>query len=446
MTKAIFTILVGTAIALCGSAAAAQDQNAAQDQGAAHERGAATVIAVPPLTTPDTGAKGNELLALGWDATQLIAADLRQTAELVPLPPKQKDYYSFPEVTAPNFPKWRGAGAKALVTGFVQSRPDGRLTFGCYVYDVEQGRELGRKGFVVSKNDWRRAAHKCSGLAYRGAVGAPGVFDTRIAYVAESGAGTGLVKRVAVMDSDGTNHRYVTAGDTIVLTPRLSPGADKVAFVSYVGGVPQIRIADVASGDQRPLIANELVTFAPRFSPDGNRIAFSMMQGTNSDIYLISSGGGMPQRLTTSPGIDTDASFSPDGSKIVFESDRSGSQQIYVMNADGSDQRRLTFGAGGSYAAPDWSPDGKWIAFTQRSGGARRIGVIAADGSGEKLLTSGPGDEGPSWAASSRELLFQRADAAGRSAVYRESLDGGEPRQISIPQGGSDPDWSGVMD
>ena len=89
----------------------------------------------------------------------------------MPLPPKQKDYYSYPEVTAPNFPKWRGAGAKALVTGFVQSRSDGRLTFGCYVYDVEQGRELGRMGFIVSQNDWRRAAHKCSGMAYKGVTG-----------------------------------------------------------------------------------------------------------------------------------------------------------------------------------------------------------------------------------------------------------------------------------
>ena len=106
----------------------------------------------------------------------------------MPLTPNQKDYYSYPEVTAPTFSKWRSKGAKALVTGFVQSRADGRLTFGCYVYDVDKGRELGRKGFVVAPSDWRRAAHKCSGLAYKAITGAPGMFDTRIAYVAESGS------------------------------------------------------------------------------------------------------------------------------------------------------------------------------------------------------------------------------------------------------------------
>lgn len=406
---------------------------------------AATVVAIPPLTTPDTGVKGNESLALAWQATQLIESDIRSTSELMPLKPDQKDYYSYPEVTAPTFRKWRSAGAKALVTGFVQQRPDGRLTFGCYVYDTQKGRELGRKGFVVGKDDWRRAAHKCSGLAYTAVTGAPGIFDTRIAYVAESGSGDAKVKRIAVMDSDGFSHRYLTAGDTMVLTPRLSPKAARVAYVSFLGGRPSVRLIDVASGEQRPLVPGDAISFAPRFSPDGNRITFSMMLGPNSDIYVVDANGGMPQRLTTSPGIETDPSFSPDGGKIAFESDRSGSQQVYVMDADGSNQRRVTFGSGW-YASPDWSPDGTWIAFTRRGSDGRHIGIIKPDGTGEKILTVGPTDEGPSWAASGRELVFQRTDPTGRNGIYRVSIDGGEPRKIEIPQDGADPDWSGVMD
>jgi len=187
------------------------------------------------------------------------------------------------------------------------------------------------------------------------------------------------------------------------------------------------------------------ISFAPRFSPDGGRIVFAMMNGANSDIYVASAQGGLPQRLTTAPAIDVDPSFSPDGTKVVFESDRSGSQQLYVMNADGSSQRRISFGAG-RYAAPEWSPDGNWIAFTRRDAGARRIGIMKADGTEERLLTNGPTDEGASWAASSRELVFQRSDATGNSRLFRVSLDGSEPRNIVIPQNGSDPDWSGVTD
>ena len=414
--------------------------------GTAHaQQPAATVIAVPPLTSPDSGTKGNQMLAVGWDVTQAIEADLRQTTEVMPLKPNRDDYYSYPEVTAPMFTKWRSKGAKALVTGFVQGRADGRLTVGCYVYDVDKGRELARKGFIIGASDWGRAAHKCSGLAYTAITGAQGIFDTRIAYVAENGIGDARTRRIAVMDSDGSNHRYLTSGDAIVLTPRLSPKASQLAYVSFAGGRPNVHLVDLGSGQERPLLSADAISFAPRYSPDGGRIVFSMMLGANSDIYAVPAGGGAAQRLTTSPGVDTDPSFSPDGTKIVFESDRGGSQQLYVMNADGTGQRRISFG-GGWYAAPVWSPDGEWIAFTRRDQGGRRIGIIKPDGSGEKLLTAGSGDEGPSWAASSREILFQRGGAQGRNGLYRVALDGSEPRLLNTPQDGSDPDWSGVMD
>jgi TolB protein len=151
------------------------------------------------------------------------------------------------------------------------------------------------------------------------------------------------------------------------------------------------------------------------------------------------------QRLTTSPGIDTDPSFSPDGTKILFESDRSGSQQLYVMDVTGANQRRISFG-GGWYGSPEWSPDGDKIAFTNRGADGQRIGVVNADGSGVRLITSGPRDDGASWAASSRELIFQRTDASGRTGIYRVSLSGGEARRVQTPGPGSDPDWSGVLD
>jgi TolB protein len=403
------------------------------------------VIAIPPLTSPDSGDKGNRMLAVGWEVTQAIEADLRQTSEVMPLKPNRDDYYSYPEVTAPGFPKWRSAGAKALITGFVQGRSDGRLTVGCYVYDVDKGRELARKGFIIGANDWRRAAHKCSGLAYTAITGAPGMFDTRIAYVAESGVGEARTRRIAVMDSDGQNHRFVTSGDGMVLTPSFAPKASQLAYVSFAGGKPAVRVFDFGSGQERPLVANDAISFAPRYSPDGSRIVFSMMLGANSDIYVVGANGGLPQRLTTAPGVDTDPSFSPDGTKIVFESDRGGSQQLYVMNADGTGQRRVTFG-GGWYASPSWSPDGQWIAFTRRGSDGRRIGIINADGTGERSLTFGPGDEGPSWAPSSREILFQRTGADGRTALYRVALDGGQAREVATPQGASDPDWSGVVE
>ncbi len=428
MHRSIAILWALLAVAL-PTAAAAQDKPA-------------TVVAVPPLATPEnvsTPAGVTGLLARY--VADVITADLRSTRELVPIGPENARVYSYPEATAPSFPDWRKTGAKALVTGFVQARPDGRITVACYLHDLSGAREIARKGFVVAPAEWRRAAHRCADAVYTRLAGRPGSFDTQIAYVAESGTKSARVKRVAVMDSDGTSHRYVTAGDTTVLTPRLAPGGELLAYVSFTGGQPHVRLVDLTSNEDRPLLPGNAMSFAPRFSADGKRILFSMAVDGNTDIYIANADGGALQRQTSTTGIDTAPDFSPDGSRIVFESDRSGSQQLYVMNSDGSSPRRISFG-GARYASPVWSPDGELIAYTRIAGDGLRIGVVSPTGTGERLLTPGVQGEGPSWSASGRDVLFQVIDAAGRTGLNMVSVEGGSPRRIMTPQDGSDPDWS----
>ena len=62
------------------------------------------VIAVPPLATPsDKPVDNTTTQGIAWQASQLIAQDLRSTGEMMAIEPSQKDYYSYPEVTAPTF-------------------------------------------------------------------------------------------------------------------------------------------------------------------------------------------------------------------------------------------------------------------------------------------------------------------------------------------------------
>lgn len=401
----------------------------------------ASVIIVPPLSTPEnvtTTAGYSGVIAR--QVADVIAADLRSTAELMPIGPENARIYPYAEATAPSFTQWRKTGAKSLVTGFVQARPDGRLTVACYLHDIAGGREIARKGFVVSAGEWRRAAHRCSDTVYAKLAGRPGWFDTKIAYVAESGIKSARVKRIAVMDSDGTHHRFLTSGDTTVLRPRLSPDGERLAYVSFAGGQTHIRLVDLTSNEDRPLLPGNGMSFAPAFSVDGKRLIFSMAVDGNTDVYSTNVDGSALQRLTSTTGIDTSPSFSPDGTRIVFESDRSGTAQLYTMNADGSEPRRISFG-GARYESPVWSPDGDLIAFTRVAGNGLGIGVISASGLNERMLTQGLSDEAPSWGASGRNLLFQRSDGVP-TALYVVSVDGGAARPIVTPQDGSDPHWS----
>jgi TolB protein len=409
------------------------------------ESAADLVIAVPAMPTPESASTpAGTTDALGRQVAEVVAGDLTRSGLFRPLGPGAVRAITFPEVTAPAFDYWPGTGAVALVQGFVRANSDGKLTVGCYLYDVALKSELTRQGYVVEPRDWRRAAHKCADAIYARLSGESPFFDSRIAYIAESGPKDKRVKRLAIMDSDGANHRFLTNGQSVVLTPRFSPDYKQIVYLSYLENKPRIYIYDIGTGRQRLVTESVNQTFAPRFSPDGRFILYSMSVNGNMDIYRISASGGAPQRLTNSPGIDIGGSYSPDGSRIVFESDRSGSQQLYVMNADGSNQRRISFG-GGSYATPEWSPRGDLIAFTRV--GSFRIGVMTPDGSGERLLTNSWQDESPSWSPNGRVIQFFRTSQGrgGKSSVWQVDLTGTNERRIPTPLDGSDPAWGPLL-
>jgi TolB protein len=403
-------------------------------------------IAVPALVAPnpaDTPA-GNSA-NLGRQIAEVISANLRNSGLFEPQGPSGIRPITLAEVTAPQYDYWKGRNVEQLIEGFVRVGGDGNLTVGCYLYDVNFGQEQARLGFVVAPRDWRRAAHKCSDAIYSKLTGELPFFDSRIAYIAETGPKGKRIKRLAIMDSDGANHRFITNGQSTALTPRFSPNYKSILYLSYQDGNPRIYVYDIDSGRQRLITASKNPTFAPRWSPDGQTILYSMAVAGNTDVYKVSAaGGGSPVRLTNTPGIDVGGSFSPDGRQVVFESDRGGSQQIYVMNADGSNQRRVSMG-GGRYATPEWSPRGDLIAYT-RIAGDFRVGVMRPDGSGERLLTDSWQDEAPTWAPNGRVIQFFRTERnSGKTSVWQVDLTGRNERKLPTPVDGSDPAWGPVL-
>lgn len=398
-------------------------------------------IAIPPMPTAAvTTTAAGQTDTLGQQLAQIVTSDLRSSGLFKPLDAGMKPV-PYAEVTAPTFEYWGGAGASALVQGFVRANADGTLTIGCYLYDVVSRTELARQGYIVPPADWRRAGHKCADMVYAKLTGEGPYFDSRVVYVSETGPKGKRIKRLAIMDQDGGNHRFLTNGQSIVLTPRFSPDQRSIVYMSYLNDRPAIYVYDVATRRERLLVPNTHLTFAPRVSPDGQWVLFSMAIAGNTDLYRVPLTGGTPQRLTDSPAIDTGATYSPDGGRIVFESDRSGTQQLYVMNSDGSQQQRISFG-NGRYATPVWSPRGNLIAFTKIAG-AFRIGVMSPAGGNEQLLTNGAQDEGPSWSPNGRVLMFFRSSGGGngRADLWSVDLTGVNVRRVPTVLDGSDPAW-----
>mgnify|MGYP001765410360 CR=1 FL=1 len=382
--------------------------------------------------------------ALGAQVAQIVAQDLKTSGYFAVL-----DQASYLERTVgadvtPNFNNWRGINAQALVAGTV-SQQGGQIVAQVRVWDVFGGSQLVGSQFATSPDNIRRLAHIVADAAFSQLTGFKGFFDSRVAFVDESGPKSNRVKKLAIMDWDGANVRYLTRGQELVLTPRFSPSSQQLAYMAYGSGDPKVFILNVASGARQLVGDFPSMTFSPRFSPDGGSLVFSMQKDGNANIFSMNLGGRAVQQLTSGAAIDTSPSFSPDGSQIVFESDRGGTQQLYVMDRGGGGAKRISFGSG-RYATPVWSPDpdNPFIAFTKQEGGSFKIGVMKPDGTGERILADGFHNEGPTWAPNGRYVMFFR-EGGGSSSLWLADVTGHVLTQIKTPAGASDPAWSPLL-
>jgi len=374
----------------------------------------------------------------------VVTDDLEGSGLFRPIDPSAFVQRDGSEVLAPRFNDWKGIGAEALITGRAFHRTNGDVRIEFRLWDVSTGRQLIGRALETRRANWRRLAHKMSDAIYQRLTGESGYFDTRIVYVSESGPVVNRVKRLAIMDQDGANQRFLTNGENLVLTPRFSPSAQEITYLEYVGQKPRVYILDIDSG-QREIVGDFAgMTFAPRFSPDGNTIVMSMARDGNSEIFAMDLRTRVTERLTRHQAIDTSPSYSPDGSKIVFDSDRSGRQKIYVMNADGSAVRRIS-NRPGRYATPVWSPRGDLIAFTKLEEGSFFIGVMRPDGEGERILAQGYLAEGPTWAPNGRVLMYYKKPRGGTAQLYSIDLTGRNERPVRTTESASDPAWSPLL-
>jgi TolB protein len=394
-----------------------------------------------PIALPDFLAAGLPDPAAGRTVTQIISSNLRRSGLFAPI-----DQAAYLEKISnidvlPQFADWRAINAQALVTGRL-TQAEGRLKAEFRLWDVYASEQLHGQQYVTTPDNLRRVAHIISDAIYQRLTGEQGYFDSRIVFVDESGPKERRIKRLAIMDQDGANVRYLTRGDDLVLTPRFSPSTQEITYMSYGQGDPRVYLLNIETG-QRETVGNfPGMSFSPRFSPDGQRVIFSLQQRGNANIFVMDLRSKTTTRLTDTAAIDTAPSYSPDGARICFESDRGGKQQIYVMAANGAGAQRISFGEG-TYSTPVWSPRGDYIAFTKQSQGKFAIGIMKPDGSGERVLTEGYHNEGPTWAPNGRVIMFFREPGgAGGPSLFTVDLTGRNEQRVPTPSFASDPAWS----
>ena len=388
-------------------------------------------------------------LEIGIEISKIIENNLKKTGLFNPL--KKEAFVQKPDIAhlKPRFEDWKLIKAQALITGKVELI-DEKLRVEFRLWDVLAGREMLALAFTTVPNNWRRIGHIITDKVYERLTGEKGYFDTRIIYVSEKGPKTQRIKKLAIMDQDGANTKYLTLGNELVLTPRFNPTNQMITYLSYFRNLPRVYLLDIETGVQEVVGDFPGMTFAPRFSPDGKKIIMSFAKDGNSDIYTMNLETRQVEKITEHPSIDTSPSYSPDGKFIAFNSDRSGYQQIYTMRKDGSKVRRITFG-NGIYGTPVWSPRGDLIAFTKLHKSKFYIGVMRTDGKGERLLTENYYQEAPSWSPNGRVLIFYRETKSGdqgegfSASLWSIDLTGYNERKVETLTDASDPSWSSLL-
>ena len=409
-----------------------------------------------PIAITDFYSKNNQLHKIGKNISKVISDNLERSGLFLPI---NKDAFiqSNDDLSKQiRFEDWKIIKSQYLISGTVQKNTNEKIIV-CYkLFDIFSQILMGNKERCfnpANENSWRRISHYISDIVFEKITGESGYFDSRIVYVSEIGSKKGKQKRLAIMDQDQANHKFLTDGSYLVLTPRFSPNSQKITYMSYIDrNNPRVFIFDLETGQQEIVGEFPGMTFAPRFSPDGKKIVMSYADPDigNTEIYVMELSTRVAKRITNNSAIDVSASFSPDGSKIVFNSDRSGRRHLYITSLDGKTTKRISREQG-SYYTPVWSPRGDFIAFTKQQGGQFYIGVMKTDGSNERMISKAFHVEGPTWSPNGRYLMYFKEErtaedgSGGGSSLYSIDLTGYNERPVITPLGGSDPAWSPLL-
>jgi TolB protein len=402
-----------------------------------------------PIALPDLVGADSASAQLGRDIIAVIRNDLGNCGLFRPI--DQAAYIQGPTPApseVPNFQNWQAIGAQALVTGRAEVLGGGNVRVEFRLWDVLPQAQLQGTAYTTTQSNWRRISHIIADVIYERLLGEKGYFDTRVVYISGTGPRDRRTKRLAIMDQDSENNRFLTDGSWLTLTPRFHPTKDEIAFMSFANNRPRVYLFDLSNGRQSVLGDFPNMTLSPRFSPDGSNVIMSVSDGGGTDIVVVDLASRAASRLTNSGAIDVSPCYSPDGTQITFNSDRDGDQQLYVMDANGGNVRRISYGRG-RYATPVWSPRGDLIAFTKMGGDTDNfsIGVMHPDGSGERILSAAWDVEGPTFAPNGRVLMFWRETASGprgalTSRLVSIDITGFNEREVTTPTDASDPAWS----
>ena len=397
---------------------------------------------------------GFQVLGPDMDMGSVVSNDLRLSGSFSILPNYSMGQKDQEALCHPNLSLWQAYPSAMVVQGNITTNGS-TISVELKMYDATLNKLLKTGTIYASISQWRSLAHQISNAIYYELTGEKGIFDTQIVFVAQSGTALKPAARIAIIDQDGYNLRFLTSANEYCDSPKTSSVSPNIAYSFLNKNRYMLRMHNIATG-QKTLLPIKGIGISAEFSPKGRDVLISDSFEGSTTLNRYDIPTGQTRQLNLSyGGIAVSPSYAPDGESFVVSSDqdltssmktkrRIGAPKLYIVQNNGI-VRLLSKGTG-SYLSPSWSPDGKYIAFVKRFKGNYYIGVMNADGTGERMLASDHMIDYPSWAPNSRVLIFcAQQRRFSPYSLFIVDLTGRSLRKLPVQaqgaSGGKHPSW-----
>ncbi|MBF0542385.1 MAG: PD40 domain-containing protein [Nitrospirae bacterium] len=328
---------------------------------------------------------------------------------------------------------WKPLGVELVVKGTVETITTAMgkvLKVNISVFDVFSSTRILTKSFQARESILRLVSHKAANSVYESITGLSGVFDTKIAFVADDLSNRYTNKKyIYIMDWDGERVRKVTDGDNIVMRPHWSPDGLSLAYTFEKSKRWGINLIDLKTLQSEILLISQAANITGDFAPDGENLLISSSIKGISNIYRLNTKSKTLSPLSSTYNIETSPSTSSSGSEIVYVSDQDSTPQIFIMDKEGNNKRRVTFS--GSYnTSPNFSYSGEKIVYSAIIGGKFQVMMINKDGTNMVQLTSEGNNEEPYFSPDGRYVVFT-SDRFGNKSVFITRNDGTGQKVLS---------------
>ncbi|MGH9943270.1 MAG: DPP IV N-terminal domain-containing protein, partial [Pyrinomonadaceae bacterium] len=205
----------------------------------------------------------------------------------------------------------------------------------------------------------------------------------------------------------------------------------RLVYVSSAGGERDLWVMNADGAGARQLTFG-MRAWGPQVTPDGRHVVFASKREGNMHIWRVDLAGGNQTQLTRGE-VEFDPRVSPDGRWIIYEGLSDGKSRVLKVSIDGGQPAPVL---DRHAAAPTLSPDGKQLAYfywdTRDYQSRLAIAPIRDDGTaGDPAKTFNlPMTRSFHWSPDGRAINFVDTKG-GISNIYRQPLDGGEPRQLT---------------